>query len=225
MRGRPEDLTPSYVQRPLESLLPDLDALDFDGIYIDRRGFVDRGREVEARLEELTGTKALVSEDQTKSFFDLRPYRRTLPPPSESMREAARHPLQLDWNGGFGSLHDSGRFYPQLSSTTSVRSGSQGATLRVENTRSATRRLSLHANAQLTGGGEGTLEVRAPGTELDFAVGPGPTPIVIEVEIPPGSTTISFRTKPTGPATANGDEQPPTFSLREVWFDGPFVSV
>jgi hypothetical protein len=221
MRGRPEDLTPSYVGRPLEHLLRDLDAIGFDGIYIDRRGFVDRGAEIEDRLETITGTTALVSDDGTKSFFDIRPYRSRLPPPTQEAREAARHPLQLDWDDGFG-FAEGGAFYPQLSSVTTTRSVTREATLRVTNTRPAPRRLAVHTSAQLVGSPEGKLDVRALGARHRFDVSAQPMPIVIEFDIPPGTTTIKFHTDVKSPAAQ--DSEAPVLSLRDVWFEGPLAT-
>ena len=216
VKGRPEDLTPSFVNRPLESLLPDLDALGFDGVYIDRRGFADEGREIESRLESLLGEAPLVSKDGTKSFFDLRPFRRRLATPSPKDRKAAHHPLELDWSTGFGPIEGDGQFYPRLEGVTSRRTANDGATLNVSNSSSAVRRLSLHATAQLAGSSEGTLEVRAPRERLRFDIGAQPTPITIELDIPPGTTKLRFHAAQGEAAGATG------FTLGDVWYDGPF---
>ena len=211
VKGRPEDLTPSYQSRPLESLLPDLDALGFDGIYIDRRGFPDHGEQVEARLEALLGANPLVSRDGTKSFFDLRPFRRAAPAPTHGEREAARYPVRLEWGHGFDDLDGSGQFYPQLDGVTSGRSASQDATLRVVNPSRAVRRLSLHATAE-TAGSTGTLEVRAPHEHLRFDISTQPTPIDIEVQVPPGRTELHYHSS-----------QPEGFRLDDVWYVAPYV--
>ena len=218
VKGRPEDLTPSYQSRPLESLLPELDALGFEGIYVDRRGFADQGSEIEPRLEALLGTTPVVSRDSTKSFFDLRPYRRQLPAPTRDERDAARHPVQLDWGRGFGPLAGNGQFYPQLQSVTSERSASDGATLRASNTTAVVRRLSLHATAELAGSATGTLEVRARGERQRFDIAGERTPVVVELEIPPGTTKITFH------ATQGASlGRPTTFALSDVWYEAPFT--
>ena len=211
VKGRPEDLTPSYQGRPLESLLPDLDALGFDGIYIDRRGFPDNGGQVEARLEALLGEGPFVSRDGTKSFFDLRPYRRNAPKPTPDEREAARHPVRLDWGHGFDDLTGNGQFYPQLDGVTSARSASHDATLRVSNPTRAVRRLSLHATAHLAGSAAGTLEVRSPHERQRFDISTQPEPIDIEVDVPPGDTELRFRSSAAG-----------GFTLDDVWYVAPF---
>jgi phosphoglycerol transferase len=213
VKGRPEDLTPSYQGRPLESLLPDLDALGFDGIYIDRRGFPDNGGQVEARLEALLGEGPLASRDGTKSFFDLRPYRRNVPEPTPDEREAARHPVRLDWGHGFDDLTGNGQFYPQLDGVTSARSASQEATLRVSNPTRAVRRLSLHATAHLAGSAVGTLEVRAAHESQRFELSTQPEPIDIEVDLPPGDTELRFSSSEAG-----------GFTLDDVWYVAPFTS-
>jgi phosphoglycerol transferase len=221
-KGRPEDLTPSYVGRPVDSLLSDLDALGFDGVYIDRRGFADQGVEIEARLESLLGEAPLVSKDGTKSFFDLRPYRRSHPAPTQQDREAARHPVELDWGDGFGDLEGNGRFYPQLAGVASRRTAADGATLVVSNTTRRARHLSLHADAELTGSAAGTLEVRWGRDRQRFAIPGSPTPIVIEADLPPGTTRVTFHaTEDPVPGATSG--RPTGFVLDGAWYEAPFA--
>lgn len=212
VKGRPEDLTPSYQGRPLDSLLPDLDALGFDGIYIDRRGFPDHGEQVESRLEALVGPPPLVSRDGTKSFFDLRPYRRAAPASTPDERAAARHPVRLDWGHGFDDIDGNGQFYPQLDGVTSGRSASHDATLSVVNPSHAVRRLSLHAMAETAGSTDETLEVRARREHLRFDLSTQPTPIDIEVHVPPGRTELQFHSS-----------EPEEFRINDVWYVAPFV--
>jgi len=221
VKGRPEDLTPSYQGRPLDSLLPDLDALGFDGIYIDRRGFADGGQQVEGRLEDLLGVAPLVSRDGTKSFFDLGPYRRALPAPTPAEREAARRPVRLDWGDGFADLDGSGQFYPQLDGVTSGRSARSGARLDVVNDTDVVRHLSLHATALLQAPGTGTLEVQGGDRRLRFDVSDEPTPILVDLDVPPGTTRLTFRTR-TAPA-AGGESASAPFRLDDVWYVAPFT--
>jgi phosphoglycerol transferase len=222
MKGRPENLTPSFANRPLESLLPDLAALGFDGIYMDRALFIDNGKEIEARLETLAGTRPLVSKDGTKSFFDLRPFEHQLPPSTSESREAALYPLRLEWDRGFQVVDGAGQFYPKLDGVTSGRWASRDATLHVRNSRSKARRLSLHAEAHLDGT-TGTLEVRARHEKRVFQLTATPTPITIDLEIPPGTTTVSFHSSPSMLVRTLGRSLG-DFRLNGVWWEAPLVS-
>jgi hypothetical protein len=224
MKGRPENLTPSFANRPLESLLPDVAALGFDGIYIDRTLFVDDGKEIEARLEGLAGAPPLVSEDGTKSFIDLRPFDRRLGPPSPRAREAALHPLRLDWDRGFQIVDGAGQFYPKLDGVTSGRWASRNATLEIRNSLAKTRRLSLHAEAHLDET-TGTLEVRTRHERREFPQTGQPAPITIELDIPPGTTTVSFHTRTAMPAPTPGTGRSRgDFRLNDVWWEAPVAS-
>jgi hypothetical protein len=224
MKGRPENLTPSLANRPLESLLPDVATLGFDGIYVDRTLFVDDGREIEPRLESLVGTQPLVSEDGTKSFFDLRPFDRRLGPLPPVAREAALHPLRLDWDDGFQIVDGAGQFYPQLDGATSGRWARRDATLEIRNNLPKTRRLSLHADAHLDET-TGRLEVRTRQERQVFPLTGQPAPITIELDIPPGTTKLSFHTHAAtrGPTPGTGRLRG-DFRLNDIWWEAPIVS-
>lgn len=223
MKGRPENLSPSFSNRPLESVLPDVAALGFDGIYIDRTLFLDDGKEIEARLETLLSTQPMVSENGTKSFFDLRPFERQLPPPAPAAREAALHPLRLDWDRGFQLVDGPGQFYPELDGATSGRWSRRNATLTIHNDLPKTRRLALHASAQLDET-TGALEVRARRERRVFELSGAPTPMTIELEIPPGTTTVRFRSSTaSSPSPTRSGRSPGDFRLNDVWWEAPLA--
>lgn len=71
--GRPGDLF--YRKLALETLaqqIKTINTLGFNGVYIDRRGYLDHGAAVEKELTEILGNKDRVfSEDNNLSFFKL----------------------------------------------------------------------------------------------------------------------------------------------------------
>ena len=70
-RGRPGDrITQELTRSPLD--LKKIQQTGYQGIYIDRRGFLDRGAALEAHLQKITGTKPIVSPDKELSFFKAR---------------------------------------------------------------------------------------------------------------------------------------------------------
>jgi len=74
MKGRDGDLFYRALSRaPLEKQVDVIKKLGFLGIYVDRRGYPDNGKQVEQQLTEILGNSPdLVSQDSTKIFFSLR---------------------------------------------------------------------------------------------------------------------------------------------------------
>jgi hypothetical protein len=225
MKGRPEDLTPSFVGRPLAQLLPDLAALRFDGIYIDRRGFADHGNEIESRLTStLDGQHPMVSRNGDLSFFDLRPYRREYEAATperalRAQRRSALHPLRLQWGSGFISTSGSGAFYPALDGVTLGRGAQNGAVLEVTNPLRTTRRLMLHFDASAADMQPAMLQVRTPRGTQQFAL-PSTTPNTLDVNVPPGESRFTFRIDRQAPGTANDA----AFQIVNPWWETPFVA-
>jgi phosphoglycerol transferase len=72
IKGRPEASEIEKVsQIPLQ--LHSIQEMGYHGIYVDRFGFSDNGREVEQQLIQSTGFRPLVSRNQRFSFFVLSP--------------------------------------------------------------------------------------------------------------------------------------------------------
>lgn len=227
MKGRPEDLTPSYVGRPLELLLPDLAAIGFDGIYIDRRGFDDHGSAIEARLTlMLDGQRPIQSADGDLSFFDLRPYKQEYEQavPEDvlrAQRTSALHPLRLHWGNRFGAAGGLGSFTPALDGLPSVRLAENGAVLDVTNPLDDTRHLILHFGAQTADGRPATLEVRTPRGTQRFDL-PTSAPMTLELDVPRGETRLAFRID-REPLGTRSDAQT-AFQIINPWWESTFVA-
>jgi phosphoglycerol transferase len=73
MRGRYAGLWQAWVAgQPAEAMLRRLAEAGFAGVYIDRSGYEDGGRGIEAELTRRTGAGPLVSEDGRLALFDIR---------------------------------------------------------------------------------------------------------------------------------------------------------
>jgi phosphoglycerol transferase len=225
MKGRPEDLTPSFVGRPLEQLLPDLAALGFDGIYIDRRGFADRATQLEVQLGSILGGQSpMVSGEHDLSFFDLRAYTRGYEKATprgalRAQRNSALHPLRLRlgnrFGGGFGTAA-----YPALDGVTFGWTAQNDAILEVANPLRAARRLMLHFGLNTPDMRPATLEVRTARTTQRFDV-PSSTPLTVGLNVGPGKTRLAFRITSQPPA-APSDPQA-TFQIVNPWWETPLV--
>ena len=225
MKGRPEDLTPSFVGRPLELLLPDVAALGFDGIYIDRRGFADHGDQIEAQLSSMLGGQhPMLSRDGDLSFFDLRAYRRdyeTATPEGAllAQRSSALNPLRLHWGSGFRRSFGND-FYPALDGVAYGRWAENGAVLDVTNPLQTTRRLMLHFGASAADMKPATLEVGTPRGTQRFNL-PSSTPPTLELDVPPGKTRLTFRIDRQAPGTPTDADA--AFEIVNPWWEAPLV--
>jgi phosphoglycerol transferase len=61
-------------QMPLADQIKHIRALGFEGIYIDRRGYADKGVNLENGLSKILGNGPIVSENGNLSFFNLTRY-------------------------------------------------------------------------------------------------------------------------------------------------------
>jgi phosphoglycerol transferase len=225
MKGRPEDLTPSFVGRPLERLLPDLAALRFDGIFIDRRGFRDHANQIESQLKSLLdGEPSMVSRNGDLSFFDLREYRRrharaTPEGDLAAQRSSALNPLGLHWGSGFRNPFGDA-FYPALEGITYGRWAENGAVLDVTNPLQDARRLSLHFGAHAADMRPATLEVLTPRGTQRFDLSSN-TPFTLELDVQPGKTRLRFRIDRDAPGTAGDAEA--AFQIVNSWWEAPLI--
>jgi phosphoglycerol transferase len=73
MRGRKGDFWMTEIAAlPLDKMLQRLLQAGYSGIYIDRWGYEDMAKALEAELEKILSAKPVVSEDGRLSFFDIR---------------------------------------------------------------------------------------------------------------------------------------------------------
>jgi hypothetical protein len=76
--GQAKEWRDDLVGQSLEEVLRAASAAGFAGIEVSRRAYDDRAAALEAKLRPRLGVNPLVSDDGTRSFWDLRPYARRL---------------------------------------------------------------------------------------------------------------------------------------------------
>jgi phosphoglycerol transferase len=64
----------SVMKKPVKEMLNALSVAGFSGIYIDRNGYEDGGKNLETQLISLLKQKPLISDDKSLVFFDMRNY-------------------------------------------------------------------------------------------------------------------------------------------------------
>jgi phosphoglycerol transferase len=94
-KGREGDLFfRALAQQPLQKQVEVITKLGFAGIYVDRRGFADHGRKLEARLEQILGAGAqLQSADGNLAFFKI--------PQPETLVKEGLSPREIMERAGF----------------------------------------------------------------------------------------------------------------------------
>ena len=93
MNGREGKWLDRLRQRPISEIIPAVAASGFDGLYIDRYGYADNAKSLEANLRTILGEEPLVSDNGRLSYFDLRQYANTL---RAQMGDAAFAQLKAD---------------------------------------------------------------------------------------------------------------------------------
>ncbi len=79
----------------------------YDALYVDRRGYVDRGEQLNKDLEPLVGPPVLVSDDGNQVLYDLRPLQREQaahlsPTQQVELRNLILHSVEPRFGKGFG---------------------------------------------------------------------------------------------------------------------------
>jgi phosphoglycerol transferase len=104
----PADQWQAYVSSlPLDKMVRTLVLVGFQGIYLDRFGYEDGGKELEIRLKNLSDTSPLVSSDNRFLFFNLRSYveklrnNYTAQEWEQQCQQAWWSPVNLSWGLGF----------------------------------------------------------------------------------------------------------------------------
>ncbi|MGI8430046.1 MAG: hypothetical protein ACR2OB_12280 [Solirubrobacteraceae bacterium] len=72
MLGRPADWAAALNDRPPAQILPGIAAVGFDGVWIDRFGYLNASPSLETAIRHITGAQPLASADRRYVFFDLR---------------------------------------------------------------------------------------------------------------------------------------------------------
>jgi phosphoglycerol transferase len=100
--------------QPLDVALEQFAAMGYAGIHLDRNGYPDGGRIMEARLREQLGVEPLVCGNGRDVFYDMRPYverlkRRYTPAQWARRQEWSLAPTTLRWGAGVHPEHNDGR--------------------------------------------------------------------------------------------------------------------
>jgi phosphoglycerol transferase len=107
LRGRASDWQVPWGTHPTPQLTRGLALVGYDALYVDRRGYVDRGAQLDKDLRPLVGPPVLVSADGNQVLYDLRPLQRDLnarhsPAEQAQLRDLILHSVEARFGPGFG---------------------------------------------------------------------------------------------------------------------------
>jgi phosphoglycerol transferase len=230
MRGRLADWAWSMGGRSVESMLGDIAAAGFRGLYVERSGFADRAAGLERETTRLAGPPAVVSGDGMQLFWDLRPLAErqlaALGPDALSARASlVLHPVRPTWKqgfsapvpdpvyAGFGDL----LYYPDIPGqpVVTARWAQSPATLELTNPLPAPRPVVLRFRAGTAGVTSGSLVLSAPGmADVSVPVGPEPKPLEVAMVLPPGTSSVGITS--TLPATISRSGANASFQIQNV---------
>jgi phosphoglycerol transferase len=196
MMGREADWQQTLAGQPADLLVSRLAATGFAGIYIDRFGYHDSARALEAELVQLLGPPASVSGDERFSFFPLPHHPAGLEQASddtiEALAEQTLHPILARPGSGFRKkVSDGDHFWLE---------GDASATLRIVNPAGSARAVRIETTVVAGEGGrvgiafpDGSTETVIPAT--------GGVALTRTFSAPPGVSLIRFTTD--GPGLPN----------------------
>jgi len=112
MNGRNLNWHQVVSEEPLDIFLSKISVTGFSGIYIDRNGYADLGKQIERKLENKLGTKPIISENGRLLFFNMNLFNEELfkrYPIAEikAYKEFVLNPLKIEWEKGFSGLEKS----------------------------------------------------------------------------------------------------------------------
>jgi hypothetical protein len=176
MKGRPADFQVSADLLPLPTQLRAAALAGFDGVWLDRAGYLRAGNREVRQVEQITGAPLRRSATGSLVFADLRPLRRQLlatrsPATQAAVTAALLHPLEVQYGRGISrAAHDAHdhvtRGLPGTGTVTLTNPGQVARTARFTVTPSADVTLTLDGKSL------GTLTAHEPG-DIAFTVEPG----------------------------------------------------
>jgi hypothetical protein len=191
MKGRDDDWQADTSGAPPEALVPAVAAAGFDGIQVDRAGYPDLGRELEAELERTTGVAPVTSGDDRFSFYDLRPYTdrqkvELTPAQIEGLGDATIHPVRTEWTDDFAARKQEGLDPARWAVVPN-------ASLTLANPSDAERSTELFVKLTRKGGTPTGVTIAYPdGTSEQVEVPPEGVDVKRTVRLRPGESTLRF---------------------------------
>lgn len=201
MKGRMPDLWQQSVSsRPVPQMLDALAKSGFAGIYLDRYGYEDQGKQLEEALSRIVGPASLTSANGRLLFFDLTGFQRQLqasfsPGEWERAKSDALHPTLISWLDGFYGL--------ETDKEGSWRWGRSTSYASIVNGSNSPREMVFEAAIAALAKGE--LEIRSDLWQDKITISSKPSLYSRTITVPPGNHLIEFHSGIVPPPVPNDD--------------------
>jgi len=190
IKGREGDLWQRSISAlPLPEFVESLSFAGFNGIYVDRYGYGDKGAAIESELSKLLGTTALTSDSGRFAFFPLVNYSQQLRAKYteqewQEKQELTLNSLLLDWRNGFSGEESS----PQMT----WRWCSSRGELDLYNTSRRNRKVVLEMSLSTAYEQESNLTIRGPIYSDQLKINIHPRSYTMTLTVPPGHNVLEF---------------------------------
>jgi hypothetical protein len=190
MAGRNNNWHQLISEEPLDNLLTKISLVGFNGIYIDRYGYSDYGKQLEMELQQKLGIEPIVSEDKRLAFFNMQLFNQELrsrysPEQMEAHKWVALNPIKPAWKEGFYTLE-------QNKKEGKWRWSNKQSTLILNNPASKTRKIKLNMDLATAWSEKSTLKIESDLFSEVVQVNSKPLPLSKEILLTPGKHIIKF---------------------------------
>lgn len=188
--------------------LPALVATGFDAVYVNRLGFEDRGRTVEAQIRSVIGNQApLVNEEGTLAVYDLRHYAEALEPDGLPSPESVLYPPRFNTLEGFyGDESAAGETWQWLASS---------ARAELINPSDHDKKVTIEAELRAASPAA-TVTIRIGADETVVHLVGGSAEFAIRTTLPAGSTPVTITTDSAPTPSVSGDARDLRLQLMDL---------
>jgi phosphoglycerol transferase len=177
------------ASEPTAELVNALAIAGFGGIYIDRYGYSDRGKNLEAALTENIGEQPMVISNERLSFFDLRLARERIQNSYterelQKKRDLLLYPAFLQWGKGFAKIGEPEKPW----GVWSARVGE----LAIINRSASSQKINMDFIVSTGYPDYSTIRIKTPNSSRDLLANETGSAASIQAIIPPGRYAIEF---------------------------------
>jgi hypothetical protein len=178
------------AQQPTPAMLDQAVALGFQGIHVDRWGYADAGKAIEAELRRDLHVEPILSQNQRDAFYSLQGrvagLRRLYPTQEEWQRwqDSRRFQTVYFWGSGF--------YEEESTPKTRWRPAYAHAELGLVNPLPEEQTVTLRFRARTYQPGEATLRLSGKVIKTAIPIGQTPMELVRSIRVPPGTHTLRF---------------------------------
>jgi phosphoglycerol transferase len=190
MKGREGDSWQKRVSSlPVGELVLKLAFAGFNGIYIDRYGYADKGAQIESEIAHTLGSEPFISGDGRLVFFNTTEFNKRLKEGFNEQdwqvkQDLTLHPLDLSWQGGFSDL--------EVGPGKAWRWCSSEGELHIDNKSRRTRKVEFQMSFSSGQQEYSDLLISSPLISEKLRINAAPSAYAKTINVPPGHHVVKF---------------------------------